>query len=221
MPRKGGNFFVERKRHKQRRKSVSRAKTRYQVEKAFTEGKRRSQSRKRVYRAHTFLAKAKARLPSENVPRKGGNAFFQEKKRVPSENAFPERKRNSERRNSLYRAKTSLANAITLIPSENVARKGENVSAEIGKAKTLLPSGNNFCKGKNAFIERKFHNRAKTFLAMAKMCLLNDISARNTRFRICGRQFRSIKSFWNLRLTFSHFSLGRRIFSCASDAFSE
>ena len=98
-----------------------------------------------------WLAKLKKRLLSEAV-------------------TFTERK-------CLYRAKTSLA-----------------------KAKTLLSRENNVCNGENASVERKHHNRAKT----AKMCLLSDISARKTRFCSCGRRFRSI-------ISFSHFSLGRRV----------
>ena len=168
MPRKGGNFFIERK-----RKSVSRAKThikeRLYSEKSFHERKCRPQRRKRFYRANTFLvkakrvylaktcpgktetlftekkttqAKAKKRLPTENVAHKGGSAFtelirsMQRRTRVclaktcpgkaetlfterndaskgerafTEEKTFPERKRNSERLKSLYRAKTSLA----------------------------------------------------------------------------------------------------------------
>ena len=139
---------------------------------------------------------------------KGGNAFtFLAKAKTPTNVArkvqkastersryfyrtFSERNRNSERRKCLYRAKT--------------ARKGDNVSAELK---------NNVCNGENASIERKHHNRAMTSLAKAKMCLLSDISSRKMRFCICGLRFRSIKSF-------SHFSLGRRVFACASDVFA-
>ena len=43
---------------------------------------------------------------------------------------FMERKAPSQIRKRFYRAKTSLAKANTLLPSENVARTGENPSSE-------------------------------------------------------------------------------------------
>ena len=55
-------------------------------------------------------------------------------------------KRGSNRLKRLYKTKTSLAKAKTLLPSENVALKGE---------KTLLPSESVIRKGENAFTERK------------------------------------------------------------------
>ena len=132
--------------------------------------------RKGVLRAKTCLTQAKT---PTNVARKVEKASTERSRYFYR--TFSERKRNSERRKCLYRAKTSLAKAITFLPSLNFARKGENPS-----------------------IERKHHNRAKTSLAKTKMCLLSDISARKTRFRICGRRFRSIKSFSHLGVTFWH-----------------
>ena len=110
---KGENVFTEGKRAPERRKRfLPRENEASKGEKEFTKGKR-------VYRAKT-------RSPCENVARKASNVFI-------------ERQLTSERRKSLYRAKTSLA-----------------------KAKTILLSESNFCKGENVFTERKHDNRAKT-----------------------------------------------------------
>ena len=124
--------------------------------------KRRSHRRKRVFRAEMSLSKYIFAF-ARNL-RSIMELLSKAKKRLPNGNAFPERKRDSERRKSLYRAKTSLPKAIalcraktslakgkTFLPSLNFDRKGENV----------LPSENNVCNGENASIERKLHNRAK------------------------------------------------------------
>ena len=96
-----------------------------------------------VFRAKAWLPKAEARLPrscipqerrkrlpSENVPRKCGNASYREKttqtkakKSLPRENAFTERKR-------VPRAKTWLAKFQTRLSSENVPRKGDEIFFE-------------------------------------------------------------------------------------------
>jgi len=70
----------------------------------------------------------------------------------------------STERKRIYRPKTALGKAKTRLPSENVARIGENVFSEqkrdnrvnawLGNAKTPLESEIVARKGKNAFIER-------------------------------------------------------------------
>jgi len=105
VARKRENGFTERKRGSQRHKCIYRVKPWLEEQKyaidSITEIKHLLHVRKRLYREKTSLSKAKTRLPSENVPRKG-------------ENAFTERKRHSRRRIRDYQAK----------PNENVARKG-------------------------------------------------------------------------------------------------
>ena len=111
--------------------------------------------------------------------------------------------------------------AETLFTERNDARKGEKAFPErksgsqrrssIAKSKTLLPSENNVCNGENASIERKHHNRAKT----GKMCLLSDISARKTRFRI----FRSVDGFSHVRATFSFGKSVPKTRICSINAF--
>ena len=91
----------------------------HKVENALTEQNRRMKRRKRLYplkpclqsrnpytpaktwlarvnRTKTWLTKVKTCLSRENVPRKGGNGFYREK-------------RSKQRRKIVYRAKTSLA----------------------------------------------------------------------------------------------------------------
>ena len=91
----------------------------HKVENALTEQNRRMKRRKRLYplkpclqsrnpytpaktwlarvnRTKTWLTKVKTCLSRENVPRKGGNGFYREK-------------RSKQRRKFVYRAKTSLA----------------------------------------------------------------------------------------------------------------
>ena len=91
------------------------------------------------------------------------------------------------------------------IPSEDVARKGENVSTEhtlrSQKRKRFYLAKITFAMAKMRLSSEKHHNRAKKSLAKAKICLLSDISGRKTRFRICGRRFLSIKSFLHLLFT--------------------
>ena len=188
-PGKAETFFIERKRHKQRRKSVSRAKTHikerirvYISEKALT-------GRKIVYRANTFLAKAK---PNENVPRKGGNAFYREKttkakakKRLPRENvaykggsSFTELICSSQSLKHFYRAKTKTRNRVD---RANTRFPSENVFSELGKhvfIRKTRRSNRRKCiyRAKNALTERKRKtqmpkrfNRAKSSTANVKM----------------------------------------------------
>ena len=83
---------------------------------------RGSQRRKSVYLADTSLAKAKTRLPSESVPRKGGNFFTTQNLRRKSlsraKTHINERIRvyitKTERRKRVYRADTFLTKAKTL-----------------------------------------------------------------------------------------------------------
>ena len=95
------------------------------AEKIFSE-------RKRDNGENTWLGKVKTPLESENVALIG-------------ENAFIERKRRSQRRNSFCRAKSSLAKAKMRLPSQNVSHK----------AITGIPSEDVRSKGENAFRERK------------------------------------------------------------------
>ena len=154
----------------QRRKRVYQGKTRLpsenvprKGEKAFTERKRRSQRRKRFCVA---FAKTKMCLPSENtiterkhlyqaeVLAKGNIHLTSENVTHKVEKAFTNRICLSQRRNSIYRAKTSLAKAKTILRS---VCKDENVFTERkhdNRAKTLLPSRGPR-KGKNTFNERK------------------------------------------------------------------
>jgi len=76
--------------------------------------------------------------------------------RVSNENAFIDRKWRSERGKRVYRAKTSLSKAKTLLPSETVPRKGVFRAKTVSlKAKAGLPSEDVARKGENAFTERK------------------------------------------------------------------
>jgi len=87
--------------------------------------------------------RAKTRLSTENVGRKG-------------ENAFSERKCRSQRRKRFYRVKTSLSKAKTLLPSETVTRKGVYRAKTVSlKAIAGLRSEDVASKGENAFTERK------------------------------------------------------------------
>ena len=171
MARKGGKAYTELIRPSQRRKSVYQAKT--CPEKAETFFREKANTR-----LNSENGKAETRLPSWYIPHKGENVYlwktcpgkavtlFTERKRrkqrrkrvyqgktcLSSENAFPERKRGSQSFKRVYRAKTFVGKAKKPLPSENIARKGEN----------FLPSENNVCKGENVFTERKHDNRAKT-----------------------------------------------------------
>ena len=126
---------------------------------------------------------------------------------------FIEGKHAPERRKRFLPRQSDARKAKKAFPER---KSGSQRRSSIAKSKTFLPSENNVCNGESASIERKHHNRAKTSLAKTKMCLLSDISARKTRFCICGRRFRSIKSFSHLRVTFS---LGYSIFRSV-DGFS-
>ena len=95
---------------------------------AISELKRGSQRRKSVYLANTSLVKAKTRLPSESVPRKGGNFFTTQ----------------NLRRKSLSRAKTHINERIRVYIAKTERRK------RVYRAKENVPR-----KGGNAFTERK------------------------------------------------------------------
>jgi len=83
------------------------------------------------------VAEEKSRFPSETFAYK-------------AENAFTERKRRSQKRNRVYRAKFSLAKPKTRLPSENVIGKGVLATTErnrvyrakisLAKAKTPFSS---------------------------------------------------------------------------------
>ena len=113
---------------------------------AISELRRGSQRRKRVYLANTSLPEAKTRLPSESVPQKVGNFFptqmLRQKSLSRAKTHINERIRvyiaKTEGRKRVYRAdifltkgekftlaKTWPGKAVTLLPRENVARKGE------------------------------------------------------------------------------------------------
>ena len=110
-----------------------------------------------------------------------------------SENVFIEGKRAPERRKRFLPRETKQAKAKNRLPSENVARIERK-----GVLRAAPKGGNAYTFAiveKRAFIERKYHNRAMTSLAKAKICLLSDISARKMRFRLFERHFRSENTF--------------------------
>ena len=152
-------MFIETKRRKERRKSVSRENTRLYSENALTgrkivffrakpslgKAKTRlpSKRRNRVYLTKTCPGKAETFLQSEEVARKGENETFSLFASIKVEKAFPEQKRRSqkrktfteqilrsERRKRVYRANTILAKAKSRLSNENIPRKGGNVSTE-------------------------------------------------------------------------------------------
>ena len=114
---------------------------------AISELKRGSQRRKSVYGNFSDAkAKAKKPFPSENAYKRANTRLHSENgkaeaktcpgkavtlftERKPCTNSFVERKRSSQSFNRVYRAKTYLGKAKKPLPSENVARKCENVSA--------------------------------------------------------------------------------------------
>jgi len=74
-----------------------------------------SKAKKRFCRAKPSLAKAKMRLPSQNVSLLSPYVSGLPSEDIPrkGENAFTERKRSTKRRNRVYGAKISLAMAFT------------------------------------------------------------------------------------------------------------
>jgi len=92
----------------------------------------------------------------------------------------------------LYKTKTSLAKAKTLLPSETVTRKGENALIEpkrlTFKIITGLPSEDIPRKGENALTERKHSTKrrnrvygAKTSLAKVETCLSSQYVPRKKK----------------------------------------
>ena len=118
-----------------------------------------------------WLAKFKKRLPSEAFACKSENTerFPSENVARKGENAFSERKRGSQRRKRVYRAHAFLTKAKTFTP--NVARKVSNAFIErkrtserrkslyraktsVAKVKRILPRKSNVCKGENVYKTR-------------------------------------------------------------------
>ena len=78
--------------------------------------------------------------------------------------------RGTERRKRLYKTKTSLAKAKTFLPSETVARKGENALNE-SKRLTFKPITGLPSEEENALTERKHSTKRQNRVYCAKMSL--------------------------------------------------
>ena len=104
----------------------------------------------RVNRTKTWLTKVQTCLSRENVPRKGGNAFYREERR-------------KQRQKIAYRAKTWLPKAETRLHSSQrrkhqqmwLAKLKKRLPSEAITFTERFPSENVTRKGENAFIERK------------------------------------------------------------------
>ena len=148
-------------------------------ENAFTDRKHRLERRQCVNRTKASFAKAKTRLPSQNVL-PGENAFPSESVARKVENVFTQvictsRKRKRKRD---YGVKTSFANTKTRLLSETFGSQRQKctyrVKTSLAKAKTPLPSKNTYYRAKtrlyskNGLMERKRAYLAKTSLVFRK-----------------------------------------------------
>jgi len=133
----------------------------------------------------TSLVKAKTLLTTYT----GFPWFENARTRLLKENAFTIAKCDSLMRKIVFRAKTSLVNAKTRIPRENVPREGEyvvgkgknafcRVKTSLAMAKTHLRSAYVVRNAENAFTEGKPVQLAKTLLSKANKRQPNENVAR-------------------------------------------
>ena len=135
------------------------------------------------------LAKAKTRLPSENVAPKGEIVSTVRKCRSQrglqnenvaryGRNVFIDRIRSSQNENFAINANTVLRRRSQMRIDENVGHKVENAITErkrrlqsekrVYRAKTLLPSEHIDRKSENAFTERNLRSRSRKRVYRAK-----------------------------------------------------